>query len=111
MYDNFDMPKCIIVEEKYNDEEKSDIEKIATVQFIAEMVLRETGETTSFMETSTFQRSTTTGPWLYLSGNIEAVPKGDDDDDDVDDDSKSTNEKNLDSDDTMSIEEKIASML
>ena len=97
MYDNFDMPKCIIVEEKYNDEEKSDIEKIATVQFIAEMVLRETGETTSFMETSTFQRSTTTGPWLYLSGNIEAVPKGDDDDDDADN--------------TMSVEEKIASML
>jgi uncharacterized protein YchJ len=103
------MPKCIIVEEKYNDEEKSDIEKTATVQFIAEMALRETGETTSFMETSTFQRSTTNGPWLYLSGNIEAVPKGDDDD--VDDDNKSINEKNLDSDDTMSVEEKIASML
>ena len=115
MYDNFDMPKCAIVEEKYNEpasssskaesDEKSEKETsetetaTATVQFIAEMVLRETGENTSFMETSTFERANDSGAWLYLSGDIEAVPKDDDD------------ENNEIGDDGISVEEKLASQL
>jgi uncharacterized protein YchJ len=71
MYDNFDMPRCVIVQEWYDP---SDDAK-ATVQFVAEMILRETGEITSFMETSTFERAKTHGgAWLYLNGTIEAAP-------------------------------------
>jgi uncharacterized protein YchJ len=70
MYDNFDLPKCIIVEESYLED---DGEK-AEVTFIAEMILKESGEKTSFMETSQFERAKTHGGWLYLNGTIEAVP-------------------------------------
>lgn len=106
MYDNFDMPKCVIVEEKYNepscssesDDEDSESEsETATVQFIAEMMLRETGEKTSFMEISQFERANNSGAWLYLSGDIEAVPTDDDDENCGDDD--------------LSVEEKLASQL
>jgi uncharacterized protein YchJ len=72
MYDNFDLPKCIIVEESYLEDD-SDGEK-AEVTFIAEMILKESGEKTSFMETSQFERAKTHGGWLYLNGTIEAVP-------------------------------------
>jgi uncharacterized protein YchJ len=71
MYDNFDMPRCRIVSETIGVDGDEDM---ATVQFIAEMVLRETGETTSFMETSLFERAKTDGAWLYKSGTIEAAP-------------------------------------
>ncbi|KAG7353423.1 SEC-C motif-containing protein [Nitzschia inconspicua] len=69
MYDNFDMPKCCIVQESLGPDDNE-----ATVQFIAEMILRETGEVTSFMETSTFERAKTHGAWLYKDGVIEAAP-------------------------------------
>jgi uncharacterized protein YchJ len=96
MYDNFDLSKCKIVQETMGQDEDT-----ATVQFIAEMTLRETGETTSFMETSVFERAKTHGAWLYKSGTIEAAPGSDDSVD------------NTDSDDgkKQSIEEKLASML
>ena len=68
MYDNFDLPKCAIVEESYPSDNKAEI------KFIAEMIHRETGEVTAFMETSTFERSTTDGRWLYRSGIVEPVP-------------------------------------
>jgi uncharacterized protein YchJ len=70
MYDNFDMNRCVIVDESYDplDDDK------AEVQFIAELVLRETGEVTAFMETSQFERAKTHGGWLYLNGTIEAAP-------------------------------------
>ena len=68
MYDNFDLPKCAIVEESYPSDNKAEI------KFIAEMIYRETGEVTAFMETSTFERSTTDGRWLYRSGIVEPVP-------------------------------------
>jgi hypothetical protein len=101
MYDNFDMPRCVIVEERYED--PPDGTK-ATVQFIAEMVLRETGEVTSFMETSTFERGPpgTHRPWLYLDGIIEAAPteEGDEGGNDPDD-----------TDGALSIEEKISRSL
>jgi len=91
MYDNFDMPKCVILKENYdnNFETVETIKKTATVQFIAEMAYRETGETISFMETSMFQKATSNGPWLYLSGTIEEAPPpasqvSDDDDNDND---------------------------
>lgn len=71
MYDNFDLSKCVIVEESY-DEEGED-EK-ATVKFVAELMLRETGEITGFMETSQFERAKTHGGWLYLNGTMEAAP-------------------------------------
>lgn len=89
MYDNFDLPCCKIVEETMGPEDDT-----ATVQFIAEMILRETGETTAFMETSTFERAKTHGAWLYKDGTIEAAPGSNDDDDE-----------------SRSIEEKLASML
>jgi uncharacterized protein YchJ len=69
MYDNFDMPRCVIVDETYGS-----FNDTATVKFIAEMVLRESGETTSFMETSNFERGKTHGAWLYLNGTIEEAP-------------------------------------
>jgi len=99
MYDNFDLEKCIIVEEKYDETDDTETET-ATVKFIAEMVLRETGEKTSFMETSKFEKAKNSGAWLYLSGEIEEAP-GDDDDDG---DEEST-------DDGKSVEEKLASKL
>lgn len=84
MYDNFDLSECVIVEEHYNEPSSSseDTEgeiETAEVKFVAEMVLKETGEKTSFMETSTFERAKNSGAWLYLSGEIEAAP-GDDGD-------------------------------
>ena len=99
MYDNFDLEKCIIVEEKYDETDETETET-ATVKFIAEMVLRETGEKTSFMETSKFEKAKNSGAWLYLSGEIEEAP-GDDDDD--------GNEEST--DDDKSVEEKLASKL
>jgi uncharacterized protein YchJ len=96
MYDNFDMPKCVIVEERYDP---SDDTK-ASVQFIAEMILRETGEITSFMETSTFERATTHRGWLYLDGVIEAAPS--DKGDETENNSDNT---------ALSIEEKISRLL
>mmetsp|Transcript_12342 Transcript_12342/g.13952 ORF Transcript_12342/g.13952 Transcript_12342/m.13952 type:complete len:345 (-) Transcript_12342:9-1043(-) len=128
MYDNFDMPKCVIVKENYdnNYETVETIKKTATVQFIAEMSYRETGETISFMETSIFQKATKNGPWLYLSGTIEEAPgavplvsqESDNDDNDNDhnngknDDNKPVNKKQKEGDNNkFSMEEKIASML
>eukprot|EP00536_Pseudo-nitzschia_multiseries_P004319 jgi/Psemu1/9705/gm1.9705_g len=97
MYDNFDLSNCVIVEEQYNEPASSEDEtETATVKFIAEMVLKETGETTSFMETSTFERAKNSGAWLYLSGEIEAAP-GDEDEESGDED--------------ISVEEKLASQL
>lgn len=106
MYDKFDMNNCVILEEKYGDgnEEESNSEsevETATVKFIAEMVLKKTGEKTSFMETSKFEKAKNSGSWLYLSGEIEEAPS-DDKKDDVDEES---------SDDGDSIEEKLASQL
>ena len=74
MYDNFDMPKCTIVSEAIGVDGN---DNTATVQFIAEMVLRESGETTSFMETSLFEQAKTHGAWLYKNGTIEAAPESD----------------------------------
>lgn len=109
MYDNFDLPECTILEEKYNeslDDEDAkpdpDVET-ASVKFVAEMVLRETGEKTSFMETSQFEKAKNSGAWLYLSGEIEAAP-GDEDDDDGENTKDSE-------DDGKSVEEKLASQL
>jgi uncharacterized protein YchJ len=96
MYDNFDLPKCKIVQETMGQDEDT-----ATVQFIAEMTLRETGETTSFMETSVFERAKTHGAWLYKSGTIEAAPGSDD----------SVDNTGSDDGKKQSIEEKLASML
>ena len=85
MYDNFDLEKCVIVEEKYDEPDGSDVEiETATVKFIAEMVLRESGEKTSFMETSKFEKAKNSGTWLYLSGEIEATPGHNDDGEDED---------------------------
>ena len=89
MYDNFDMPRCIISNESYyyDDENDDDDETTnttnndpttatkANVTFIAELVLKETGEVTAFMETSNFERAKTHGGWLYLNGTIEEVPE------------------------------------
>jgi len=98
MYDNFDMPRCVIVEENYGPSNDT-----ATVRFIAEMVLRETGETTSFMETSTFERAKTHGAWLYRNGTIEAAPG------DVQDDDGTAVPKEDDGNESM--EQKLANML
>ena len=70
MYDNFDMKRCIVSNEEYFDEDQT-----ANVTFIAELILRETGEVTAFMETSTFERAKTHGGWLYKNGTIEEVPQ------------------------------------
>jgi len=87
MYDNFDLSNCVIVEERYDEpsyssSSSSDEEEpeTATVKFIAEMVLKETGEKTSFMETSVFERAKNSGAWLYLSGEIEEAPGAEDED-------------------------------
>lgn len=94
MYDKFDLNNCVIVEEIYDEvAEDSEIET-ATVQFIAEMVLKETGEKTSFMETSKFEKAKNSGAWLYLSGEIEEVPSEDGEEgEDSSDDGKSVEEK------------------
>lgn len=80
MYDKFDLENCIIVEETYDEVDEDAETETATVQFIAEMVLKETGETTAFMETSKFEKAKNSGAWLYLSGEIEEVPSEGEDD-------------------------------
>ena len=107
MYDNFDMPRCIIVNETIHNESANDPDdnnkesSTATVQFIAEMILRETGETTSFMETSLFEKAPSPhGVWLYVNGTIEAAPGSPEED---------GGRKN--SDDDSSIEQKMARLL
>lgn len=84
MYDNFDFSNCVIVKEtivsdaegQVQDDDSEHEQQKAIVQFIAEMTLKATGERTSFMETSTFERSSGGGgTWLYREGTIEAAPK------------------------------------
>jgi len=108
MYDKFDLNNCVIVEEKYDDanDEVSDPQsetgtETATVKFIAEMVLKKTGEKTSFMETSKFEKAKNSGAWLYLSGVIEEAPDDEESNDDTDESSN----------DHKSMEEKLASQL
>jgi uncharacterized protein YchJ len=72
MYDNFELTKCIIVSEEYDDQDET-----ATVVFIAELIQRNSQEKTGFMETSVFERAKTHGGWLYRDGTIEAPPKDD----------------------------------
>jgi hypothetical protein len=69
-YDKFELTKCEIVDEWYDDSDKGK----ATVKFIAEMIQRDTKEKTGFMETATFEVSQTHGGWLYRDGTIEMVP-------------------------------------
>lgn len=71
MYDNFNFQHCIIIDQIQGPDDDT-----ATVKFIAEMILRETGETTAFMETSTFERAKSHGAWLYKDGIIEEAPAG-----------------------------------
>jgi SEC-C motif-containing protein len=66
-YDNFELTKCAIVEEKVMDDDKT-----ATVCFVANMVQRDSRERTSFQETSTFER--VAGAWLYKEGVIADPP-------------------------------------
>ena len=70
MYDNFDMPRCLVTKEVYSDDDQT-----ANVTFVAELILRNSGEVTAFMETSTFERAKTHGGWLYKNGTIEEVPQ------------------------------------
>ncbi|CAJ1954601.1 unnamed protein product [Cylindrotheca closterium] len=70
MYDNFDMKRCLVSNEEYFEDDQT-----ANVTFIAELILRETGEVTAFMETSTFERAKTHGAWLYKNGTIEEPPQ------------------------------------
>ncbi len=100
MYDKFDLENCIIVEETYDDVAEDAETETATVKFIAEMVLKETGEKTAFMETSKFEKAQNSGAWLYLSGEIEEVPTDDEEDGEAEA-----------SDDDKSVEEKLASQL
>jgi uncharacterized protein YchJ len=102
MYDNFDLENCMIVEERYDDPDGEDTEsetETATVKFVAEMLLRETGEKTSFMETSKFEKAKNSGAWLYLSGEIEEAPGNENDADETG------------SNGNQSVEEKLASQL
>lgn len=71
MYDNFDLPRCVVVEENIDPSDDSKAE----VKFVATMILKETGELTAFMETSKFERAKTHGGWLYLNGTIDAAPE------------------------------------
>lgn len=96
MYDNFELSKCIIVEEIYldhdNEENKNDNKteknneskaindnsinsnQQAQVKFVAQLILKQSGEVTAFMETALMERAQTHGGWLYLNGTIDAVP-------------------------------------
>ena len=68
MYDNFDMNQCKIVKEQEIDKET------AEVTFVANLIYRETGELTAFMETSQLERAKTHGGWLYRNGTIASAP-------------------------------------
>jgi hypothetical protein len=107
MYDNFDMPRCIIVNETYNGPTSNETES-ATVKFIAEMILRETGERTSFMETSIFEKAPTHGAWLYLNGTIEAAPGAQEDGENI---IGNSDDNNASGRGDSSIEQKLASLL
>jgi uncharacterized protein YchJ len=78
MYDNFELTKCIIVSEEYDDQDES-----ATVVFIAELIQRDSQEKTGFMETSVFERAKTHRGWLYRDGTIETPPKDNEDEEEV----------------------------
>ena len=71
-YDNFELTSCEILNESYDDDER-----VATVQFVANMIQVDSRERTAFMETSTFERGgehIRGGAWLYLNGEIESPP-------------------------------------
>jgi uncharacterized protein YchJ len=87
MYDNFELTKCVIVSEEYDDQDE-----IATVVFIAELVQRDSQEKTGFMETSVFERAKTNGGWLYRDGTIETPPKDNEDEEEVDAEEAETEE-------------------
>jgi SEC-C motif-containing protein len=86
-YDNFELTKCAIVEEKVMDDDKT-----ATVCFVANMVQRDSRERTSFQETSTFER--VAGAWLYKEGVIADPPEREaaSDEEEVGDDSTTASE-------------------
>lgn len=65
-YDDFELNKCIILEEYYEDSEE-----VGTVKFEAHMTNRDTKERSAFVETSTFERHPGSGAWLYKSGIFE----------------------------------------
>lgn len=72
-YDNFELTKCLIIDEEYEGEGEK---QIARVKFIATMIQIDSREKTSFMETSTFERAgkhIREGAWLYRSGEVEPV--------------------------------------
>lgn len=69
-YDNFELTSCEIL--NFDEENEK-----ATVQFVANMIQRDSREKTAFMETSTFERAGEHihgGAWLYRSGEIEDPP-------------------------------------
>ena len=70
MYDNFDMTNCVIVEETYEEDDE-----VAFVTFVAELVLRSTGEATGFQEAARLERAKTHGGWTYLNGTMAAAPE------------------------------------
>ena len=69
MYDNFELTRCTVLEESYEDGDQR-----ASVRFVAELNHRDSREKTGFMEISTLERAKTHGGWLYLNGTIEAAP-------------------------------------
>jgi uncharacterized protein YchJ len=87
MYDNFELTKCVIVSEEYDDQDER-----ATVVFIAELIQRDSQEKTGFMETSVFERAKTHGGWLYRDGTIETPPKDNEDEEEVDAEETETGE-------------------
>ena len=72
-YDNFELTSCEII----NASPQIDNDKKATVQFVANMIQRDSREKTAFMEISTFERAgehIRDGAWLYRSGEIQNPP-------------------------------------
>lgn len=71
-YDNFELTSCEIINASQQNDDK------ATVQFVANMIQRDSREKTAFMETSTFERAgehIRDGVWLYKSGEIQDPPE------------------------------------
>jgi len=73
-YDKFELTKCEILHETFQGEGSNET---AQVVFVANMVQRESKETTAFQETSTFERAgkhVRNGAWLYKEGVIADPP-------------------------------------
>ena len=72
-FDDFELNKCEILDSSTQGEGDTEV---ATVRFLAHLRQRGSGERTTFIETSTFERDPKSRAWLYKNGVVRTVENG-----------------------------------